>query len=180
MRVHILKFWTTYRGAHAVDWVEYAGIGQASYSTTCARIADIMPKEDRNDEHVLALWNAVEPAYSEWKKGNEIPETGMALGAWPALTPEQAAVFRSAGVLTVEDVAAMTETTMGRVRLPDVRGWRDLAHTFLNSRDASEAAEAMARKDAEMAELRAEFEAMKAMLAEQPKRRGRPPKDEAA
>jgi len=52
--------------------------------------------------------------YEMWKEGNEAPLNGTSVKEWPALSPAQVQNFIALGLLTIEDVAAMTEEAMGR------------------------------------------------------------------
>jgi hypothetical protein len=52
--------------------------------------------------------------YEMWKEGNEAPLNGTSVKEWPVLSPAQVQNFIALGLLTIEDVAAMTEEAMGR------------------------------------------------------------------
>jgi len=150
-------------------WVELARPGAISMSTTNVLITPkVMAAED---------WDAIEPAYEAWKKGQAAPETGTPLGAWPGLTPEQVQIFKAVGLQSVEDVAGMGEKVMQMIKLPDVRRYKEEAKAFLAAKD-QHAVELRLRHQAD------EIAALRAMLEERteaepaPKRRGRPPKSE--
>lgn len=169
MSIYILGFETKYtRDGKPVDWVHYAQSADLQAATTWARVKDITPREAETDDQVLWRWNAVGPAYEAWQQGNEIPETGTPLAAWATLSGEQAAALKAAGLRTVEDVAEMTDTIIGRVRLPNARLLKDAAGKFLDARGTAELADRLAALEAQNAELLAMVEA-------QPKR-GRPRK----
>lgn len=151
-------------------WVELTRPGQLNMATTNVLITPkVMAAPD---------WDAIEPAYEAWKKGNAAPVHGTPLGAWPGLTPEQVQIFKAVGLQSVEDIAGMTEKVMQMVRLPEVRRYKDEAKTFLEAKD-QHAVELKLKQQSE------EIAALRAMLEEQagaepaPKRRGRPPKAEA-
>jgi len=150
-------------------WVELARPGAISMSTTNVLITPkVMAAPD---------WDAIEPAYEAWKKGQAAPVHGTPLGAWPGLTPEQVQIFKSCGLQSVEDVAGMTEKVMQMIKLPDVRRYKIEAKAFLEAKD-QHAVELRLRQQSE------EIAALRAMLEEQAeaapaKRRGRPPKSEA-
>lgn len=191
----IIKFYTKYitRNGKTVpeDMVEYCAIGQAQRTTTPAYISQLRRVRSDFDADDVAgrlafeRWEAIRPAYEAWKKGQEIPDSGHPLGAWPGITPEQADVLRTAGLRSVEDVAAASDGVMSRVQLPNARGLRDLAAKFLEARDAQKVADRMSERDLEVLTLKEQLEEMRQlMLAQQsaededeaPRRRGRPPK----
>lgn len=196
---HVLRFWTTYpvRGGQTVevDMVEYCGIGRAQSATTIAPVSHLSRVRQDGDPDNPAFrmardrWAVIGPLYAAWKAGQEVPANGTPLAAWAGVTAEQAEVLRSAGLRTVEDVAAATDSIIGRVPLPGLRGLQDQAKAFLDSRGAADIAAQMAQKDAEMAAMRAEMEELKRLMleaepdlepdgAERPRRRGRPPRTE--
>lgn len=152
-------------------WVEIARPGSVNMSTTNVLITPkVMAAPD---------WDAIEPFYEAWKKGNAAPEHGTPLGAWPGLTPEQVQIFKACGLQCVEDIAGMTEKVMQMVKLPEVRRYKEEAKAFLEAKD-QHAVELKLKQQAE------EIAALRAMIEERneaepaPKRRGRPPKSEAA
>lgn len=151
-------------------WVEISKPGSINMSTTNVLITPkVMASPD---------WDAIEPAYEAWKKGNAAPEHGTPLGAWPGLTPEQVQIFKACGMQCVEDIAGMTEKVMQMVKLPEVRRYKEEAKRFLEAKD-QHAVELKLKQQAE------QIAALQAMLeeraeAEPPKRRGRPPKAEVA
>lgn len=176
------------------DWVEYCAPGQASFAVTSA----LAHHAKRNP----VLWAAIGPAYDAWKSGQEAPAHGTPLGAWPGVNETQAEAIRAIGLRTVEDVAAMTDTIMARIRLPNARSIRDLAQRFITAKDDRAVEQALADKDREIADLRAKMDQLADMVAASnvalpaaegdaeideeiegdviplaaPRRRGRPPK----
>lgn len=196
---HVLRFWTTYpmRGGQTLetDWAEYCGIGRAQSATTIAPISHLRAVRTDGDPDNPAYrmardrWAVIGPLYEAWKAGQEVPANGTPLAAWAGVTPEQAEVLRTAGLRTVEDVAAATDSIIGRVQLPGLRGLQDQAKLFLEGRGTAAIAADLAQKDAEIAAMRAEMEELKKLMlesepdlepdgAERPRRRGRPPRTE--
>lgn len=117
-------------------------------------------------QYMAAIWAQIEPAYAAWKEGREIPLNGTALAAWPGITPEQAEIFRLAGVRTVEQVRDMSDTVRSKVRLPNTRELQELAKLYLENSGATAAAEREAEKDRKIADMEERMEAMTAMLEE--------------
>jgi hypothetical protein len=120
-------------------------------------------------------WAQIEPHYEAWKKGQDVPTSGTALGAWPGVNPDQADALRSVGLVTVEAVANATETILARPPLPNMREIKRQAALWLDGQDSA----AMSLR---VAELEAQNAAMLEMLAEQKTEAkrgpGRPRKDE--
>lgn len=56
-----------------------------------------------------ALLDNYQEAYEMWRKGEEIPEDGMAIRLWPAATPAQVKTLIAMHVLTVEQLAVANE-----------------------------------------------------------------------
>jgi hypothetical protein len=120
-------------------------------------------------------WAQIEPHYEAWKQGHEIAETGTPLGAWPAITQDEAEALRGAGIRTVEDVAALSEERLARPILPRLRDLQRQAKMFLDGLgDAALKAQIVA--------LQEQNAAMLEMLAEQKQEAkrgpGRPRKEE--
>ena len=170
--LRILGFETRYKAdGTAVDWVHYTSrdaiTETGSYThTTWAPVRHLQPPasfdESTNGLRVAALkaqWDAVAPAYEAWKAGQELPEHGTPLGAWPGLTPQQATALRGVGVATVEAVRDLPESLLSKPPFPGLRDLKRQAGEWLEGRDAAALA-------AENAAMRERMEAMEAMLAE--------------
>lgn len=125
-----------------------------------------------------STWAQIEPAYTAWKNGMELPENGTALGAWPAISPEQAEVLRSVGLKTIEAVAGASEAILSKAPLPNMRELKRQAGEYLGGRDT-------VAMQSQIADLQAKYEAALEMLESQTApdgdkpRRGRPPKLES-
>ncbi len=196
--LRIIRFWTEYikrEGAIVpVDKVEYCAPGMGQRSTTVAPVSQLSKiREDVDpDNPVFALardrWAAIEPHYSAWKQGQEMPSHGTPLAAWSGITPAQAEIIKTFGLRSVEEVAEASDSLIGRVQLPGMRDIAENARRFLASKDQNAIADALAKKDDEMALLRDQLEEMRQLVVElsqreadpetdeAPRRRGRPPK----
>lgn len=157
-----------------VEWVKYAPAHGITSMATNARVKDLIPPEQMEDDrdpqgtkmfHLRAVWSQIEPHYRAWKDGISMPETGTALSAWPGITEPEINAFNRAGIKSVEDVAGMSESVLAKVQLPNPRGLRDQARKFLELADRAGA-------EARIAELEAK---LAALMEDKPKR-GRPPK----
>lgn len=83
-------------------------------------------------------------AYEMWKKGEEIPLTGIPLAAWPAISPAQYETLKAARLYTVEDVAQMNEESIARVGM-GARALKQRAEAFLQTaKETGKAAEELA------------------------------------
>lgn len=119
---------------------------------------------DDKRAHMMVIWSQIQPAYEAWKSGREVPLNGTPLAVWPGITPEQAEVFRLAGVRTVEDVRDMSETIRSRINLPNTRELKDLARIYLENSGSAAAAEREAAKDRQIETMSAEMAEMRKML----------------
>lgn len=170
----------------ARDQVEICQVGQGDRSVTPIYIAEferLRPISDPvNDLAAIqqhALWDLVRPAYEAWKRGQEIPDNGTPLAAWPGVTREQVEILRGNGYRTVEELAAANDSAINRIQLPGARNLVEQAKAFLAAADKSKVASELAQKDEQIAQLKADQDELKAMIeqlmADKP-RRGRPPK----
>ena len=123
------------------------------------------------------LWvDAFNKKYEAWKEGREAPLNGTSVKEWPLLSPAQAENFIALRILTIEDVAAMTEEAMARFGMGS-RNLREKAREWLKGKEISDIA---MKENIELKKRVQELEdLMKQMLEAKPKR-GRPPKLEAA
>lgn len=188
--VRVIKFWTAYinRAGKTIprDMVEFCAVGMANKATCVSPVKLVSAvREPAGSEDIAAfmandIWNQIKPLYDAWKKGDEAPENGTPLGAWPGINQEQAQVLKANGFRTVEEIALASDSALGRVQLPNVRFLIEQAKAFLESADTGKVAASLAAKDAEIARLREDQEEMKRILLDmqeaQKPRRGRPPK----
>jgi hypothetical protein len=162
----------------ARDRITYAAPGLAHLAQT-SEYASILMKDK-------VLWPAIEPAYNAWKSNNELPETGTPFAAWSGVTSEEADVLKNYGIRTVEEMADLSDTLMQRIPLPNLRARKDMAQRFLASADNRKVEQALAEKDAELADLRAKLDNLATMMAEKmdadeaPRRGPGRPRKEAA
>lgn len=187
--IRVVDFKTEYRsGRDPVDMVLIAP-GGAAYEKcqTWHRVAKLRPPETHDTnvtdsasyKDMEAKWTIIGPAYSAWRKGEALPETGTPLAAWSGVTADQAAFLRKMAIRTVEEVRDMGERAVAELAWPDARKLPALAKAFLEGEHA-------AAKDAKIAELEERMAVMAEMLEErgdvtEPKaKRGRPRKEEAA
>lgn len=112
--------------------------------------------------------------YKAWLEGQDAPLNGTSVKEWPALSPSQAENFIALHILTIEDVAAMTEDAMARFGM-GARDLREKAREWLKGGAPSELAKENEALKAQLAELSARLTQL-----EQPAKRGRKPRLEVA
>jgi len=146
----------------AIDWLAMLKNKQMSGA------ADAYP-----DEWVTAFHRK----YEAWKEGNEAPLDGTSVREWPVLSPAEAENFIGLRIMTIEDVAAMTEDAMNHAGMGS-RSLRDKAREWLKGKDvAVHLTEENATLKAALAEL---LERVKQLeTPTDAPRRGRPPKEQA-
>lgn len=148
------RFWTGTEKDKAgqivpVDWVEYKQIRNADGMVPSIATQDKVRRLDPDRvilpegadggfklTHMRMIWNDMLPEYLAWKEGKEVPENGTPLAVWTQLTHEDAEVLRQSGIRTVEEVAALNDNAVSRVRLPNIHDLRKLATMFLENRVA--------------------------------------------
>lgn len=174
-----LDFKTEYvTGKEPRDMVLLAPTGEAfERSQTWHYVETLRPNgrlEGAMGAMQAARWEVVEPAYRAWKNGEEVPDNGTPLGAWAGVSQDQAKFLKTKGIVSVEQVAEMSDSTIETLPFPGRRELPKLARTFLEGQKDADLA-------AKNAALQERLEAMEAMLQEQmadkPKR-GRPRKNE--
>lgn len=104
-------------------------------------------------------WSVIGPYYDAWLKGNEEPDEGTPLSAWPGIRTQEADRLRSIMIRTVQDVAGMTEADMDRCNVMGMRTLREKAIAFLGAADQAKAA-------ADSLEAKHEIASLKTSLAE--------------
>lgn len=178
-RIRPLKFYTKYvqeldGTSRGVDWCDFAPIGNAKYSVIPEAISRLKKSTD-------GKWEAIRPAYEAWKKGQEIPLSGLPLAAWAGVTTEQVEVLKLHDVRTVEELRDLTDGQMQRVGLPNIRAIRDAAKAWEAAKDSRKVEAALLEKDAEINLLKEQMADLMALLkpaqpepmsAEEPAKRG--------
>lgn len=155
-------------------WVTYAPSHSPINTQMTERVRVLIPDpkrmgDDQDGEKLrfmTARWRQIEPAWTAFKEGREVPLNGTPLAAWPGVSPEQAEVFRQFAIRTVEEVAGLMENQIEKIRLPGVRELRKEAKLFLENNDAAKAAKREAQKDTLIAEMAERMAAMEQLLEE--------------
>lgn len=174
--IRIWKFETRYKGDRGEDWVLISPTGEAGNRTqTWHMVKTIRPPEEIGDDEGLSMkamrakWEVIGPAYAAWKEGNEIPENGTPLVAWPALDAGKVEALKRAGIRTVEEVRSMNEATMKALPFPEARKLPKLAGQWLDGQGEARMAETIEQQKEQldaMAQMIADLQAAQ----EKPKR----------
>lgn len=128
---------------------------------------------ERAHDAFPAEWiDNIQKAYDNWQQGLEAPLNGTSVREWPLLSPAQAQNFISARIMTIEDVAAMTEEAMAVIGM-GARNLRDKAREWLQAKDLAGNA---LQENAELKARLAELEARLADVEGDKPQRGRKPK----
>lgn len=173
------------------DWVEYSPLG--SIQKTVIRewleiIKNVLPLTGKGGDNPAvqmahSRWDAIRPRYEAWKNNQELPLDGTPLAAWNGISRQLCDVLKTHGVRTIEELSALTDTHIQSIGIMGLRGYIDNAKRFLTVQSSTVVTDALAKKDQEIAELKAQMVELVAMVkeaqqgaVEPPKRRGRPPK----
>jgi hypothetical protein len=154
---------------------------------TVSRLGKLHPIEAAADNPAVRMaherWNAIKPAYDAWKHGQQLPDVGTPLAAWPGVSSEQAEALKIMGIRSVEEFVEASDGIINAVPFPGARELKLAAAQFLKSADRQAITNDLAKKDEELALLREQLEEMRQIVLEsqgEPKRRGRPAKSEEA
>jgi hypothetical protein len=123
-----------------------------------------------------------EEAHKQWKQGNEIPVSGTPIKMWPAVTPAEVAMLTHAGIMTIEDLAELTESGLRSLGIGG-RAWRDKARGWLVaavdqgklSEQFAELKNQIALKDAQLEQMQEKLRELEAAVVDK-RGPGRPPK----
>ena len=113
-----------------------------------------------------APWlQAYEAAYSAFKLDQEPPLDGTSVKLWPALSPSQVQNLLSAGIRTVEDLAAMPDGDISRIMMGGL-GLKQKAQIWLSTaKDLGSASEKLNAAIQKVADLETTVAAQTAEIA---------------
>lgn len=135
-----------FKEVHIVEWAK------RGTSATTRETVDRLRKMPQ-------LWERIEPAYERWLKGQETPVDGTPLEAWPGLTKGQVEHLRLLHVRSVEELAAVTDSTLDKIGM-GARALRERAKLFVQAKQGS------AQLEAALVGVREENDNLKTELAE--------------
>lgn len=158
-----LSFWKDYDpqpdgSVKEFEWVEWARRG--------SRNATTREKISRLQKDGGPVWQALEPYYEHWKKGQDAPIEGTPLAAWPGATPALVKALEPYHIRSVEQLAELSDGDMARIPVPGMRGFRDNARAFGEARQATSVVAAqIAQKDREINDLRRELDELRELVS---------------
>lgn len=118
-------------------------------------------------------------AYASFKEGEVLDRPGTHVKNWPAVTPAQAKQLLGAGLFTVEDLVAANEDALKRAGM-GARALQYRAKEYLESaKNAGASSSKIITLENKLKAAEQKIEELTAKLnaADEPKKRGRPPKD---
>ena len=86
---------------------------------------------------------------------------------WNALRPEQAEILKLQGIKTVENLAALNDTLVARIQVPNLRELKRQAQMFIDSADQMRFAARLDEKDKQLENLQASQTENLELIAEQ-------------
>lgn len=156
------------------EWVTVAKIGVTIPATVDHNIASIkkgfkrcIAQHEEADGEMAALWRTVEPYYENWKKGGEASEiiNGTPLAVWPGVTKDVVEALKPFNIRSVEDLSQVNDGIMNRIPNPNMHLYRERAKKFLATKDIALVVAELTNRDDELAQMKAEMEGLKNMLA---------------
>lgn len=133
--------------------------GKDMYEKRAEEWLDQKHREAANGSYPPDWAKAYRHMYEEWKKGNAIPLNGTPIKLWPGATPAEVAACIAANVLTVEDLAGLSEAGLHSIGLGG-RALRDKARSYMQAAESNgKVVELLASVKAELETLKGELEA---------------------
>jgi ATP-dependent helicase/DNAse subunit B len=173
-----VKFWTDYvpdpekpgkfKARDMVRWAKRGDLTSSAMDEAIDRLRKPMTEtDDTGNALENPVWTAVKEAHARWKAGEELPENGTALEAWPGVDKGQVTALKHSHIRTVEDLAALPDRDIDKIKLPDARKLRDLAKAFVaNMGGAEQMSVLMNKRDSEAEALRMQVAEQKEEVAE--------------
>lgn len=157
----------TKKNTREVDWVLLTNLSKHRQSETWHRVKDMLPKEDFNPDtdnlrttemqkFFQKRWDHIRPHYENFKKGTKTDIEGTLLASWPFLSEAEVQALNRGGLHTVEELAALSDSAVGRVHLPDMRGKIREAKKFLENSDKVALLDRLAELEAKIAQKMSE------------------------
>lgn len=141
------------------DVVDYGPVGSGDRSVVTERVSRLKVVDGSPGANpALALaklrYDYIMPRYEAWKAGQTLSVEGTPLSAWTGISKEQVEQLAMSKVVTVEELASLTDAHIQRIRLPGIRNLIEGAKRFLASADTNRATADRARQDQEIAGLK--------------------------
>ncbi len=177
--LQIQRFWTEFvpdkedpAKLNPVDMVRYGPLGRTDNSSRdveVKRVINVQPFIPDNPASIMAHIKAdyIRKAWEAFTSGQELPLNGTPLAAWNGLTPEQAEVFKSRGIRTVEEISILNDATKAGLPFPYLNEIVASAKRFVESADQTRWAASMADKDRQLADHALNLNEQKEINAQQ-------------
>lgn len=187
--IYALDIWVEYKPQPNGEYIEEERIKWVRKGANGAETSEAVKRLQRGND---AIWQALKPAYDAWKAGKAAPVNGTPLEAWPGATKELVKALASFHVRSVEDLAGLDDGSLTRVQIPGIRAIQRNARAFIDAqKTTAQVAGKISELQGENENLRREVDELKELVksmaakdgidvTDAPKRRGRPPKQEAA
>jgi hypothetical protein len=188
--VIVLGFEKVIKRKKEEHWVTYGSRGNIQNAQTSDNIKRLMPMSEDHDDfddiqqrdptgtklmHMKYVWAQIEPAYTAWLKGEELPEDGIPLSNWAGVSKYHVAELRKNKVRTVEELASISDSQVERIQLPEMRKLRSAAISYLEGKEGSDLVGSLAKTQEQldaallvMEEMRKEMQSLKAGPAKAP------------
>lgn len=179
------KFWTDHVEQDGklvpVDFASWGKRGYANWemSDKVSRLRKSAEDAKKRPDAMPTTWDALEPHYDRWKKGQEAVAEGYALEGWAGgITKGQIAACKALHIHSVEDLAKAGDDVVQKLGMGAMK-LRENARAFASSLngDGAKLAKQNADLKDELATLRAELEADRAATREFMTKQGIQPRE---
>lgn len=112
-----------------------------------------------------AIWEAIKPAYENWKKGEQMVMEGTPLAALAFIPKRAVEAYRMLNIHTAETLARIEDGDLPKMGL-DARNHRDMARKYVETQnsDSTKFAAKAKEQDDTIAELKRQIEEMRAAM----------------
>lgn len=188
------EFWIEYEpqedgSQKAIEWVRWVKKGMQT-PATCVEKCSRLFKPNKNGQ-LIPEAVVLKPYYDSWKAGQSAPINGTPLEAWPGATPQLVKALSPANIRSIEDLAEMEDSAISRLAIPGLRDKQKQARAYLEAQKTTAVVsgevlklrdrnESLEREVKELRDLIERFAIKKEQEGDAPKKRGRPPKQQAA
>jgi hypothetical protein len=123
-----INFWIDYAPQDDGTIKEYEMVEWARKGTQGSTTQE---KVLRLQKHDRVIWDVIKPHYEAWKRGAAAPIDGTPLAAWPGANPPLVKILANFNIKSVEDLADLTDATLAKVPLPNMRVYVKNAKAFV-------------------------------------------------
>ncbi len=163
----------------AIEWVTWAKRG-TGYSMNAASTTDKVARIRKTNPD---LWASIEPAYTQWKKGQSVPDGETSLAVTSLFTRQQIEMLKALHVTSVEQLAKLTDSDLRNLGMGGQELRQKARHFVNNHQDTAKVATLLAERDSKIEAMQARLAELEAQGKETETedaptaRRGRPPRN---